>query len=101
MGGCCGNLLTLLAIQTSNAVYGFTYRENDSLGYATITETGAVNSPGNGSQNLHHFQNAAMSRMGGPPCFLAMINGYFYLKWGNENYLVLETGQSRKRAMVE
>ncbi|HEV3100236.1 MAG TPA: hypothetical protein VGY75_11040 [Candidatus Udaeobacter sp.] len=25
--------------------YAFTYRENDSLGYATVTETGAVNSP--------------------------------------------------------
>jgi hypothetical protein len=25
--------------------YGFTYRENDSLGYATVPETGEVNSP--------------------------------------------------------
>ena len=25
--------------------YAFSYRENDSLGYATVTETGAVNSP--------------------------------------------------------
>ena len=51
---------------------------------------------GNGSQSLHHFQKAAMSPIGGPPCFVSYDQSVFYLKWGNENYLVLETGKSRE-----
>jgi hypothetical protein len=31
--------------QNVNRCYGFTYREDDSLGYATVAETDAVNSP--------------------------------------------------------
>jgi len=52
-GRCEGDLVWEGVVETFDVAcnpnvkrcYGFTYRENDSLGYATITETGAVNSP--------------------------------------------------------
>src|SRR5882762_6070259 len=83
MGGCCGNVRRCLQSKRQTLLWLHISRKRQ-LGLRDHYRSWRGEFAGNGSQNLHHFQNAAMSRMGGPPCFLAMINGYFYLKWGTK-----------------
>src|SRR5437879_1101970 len=75
MGGGCGNVRRCLQSKRQTLLRLHVSRKRQ-LGLRDGYRGWRGEFTGNGSQNLHHFQKVAMSPIGGPPCFVAMINRY-------------------------